>query len=79
MMKYELIEQKYTDKAKGSWSAEQADTITESCLGVFDTLGVAIRFRKFIVEEKKYGDSPTGVSASGAIYIRPKEADDGND
>ena len=75
MMKYELIEQEYTDKAKGSWSAEQADTITESCLGVFDTLGVAIRFRKFIVEEKKYGDSPTGVSASCAIYIRPKEAD----
>ena len=75
MMKYELIEQEYTDKAKGSWSAERADTITESCLGVFDTLGVAIRFRKFIVEEKKYGDSPTGVSASGAIYIRPKEAD----
>lgn len=75
MMKYELIEQEYTDKANGSWSAERADTITESCLGVFDTLGVAIRFRKFIVEEKKYGDTPTGVIASGAIYIRPKEAD----
>ena len=69
-MKYELIEQKYEDKANGSWSAEQADTITESCLGVFDTLGLAIRFRTFLIEEKKYGDTPTGVSASSAIYIR---------
>jgi hypothetical protein len=75
-MKYELIEQKYEDKAKGSWSAERADTITELCLGIFDTLGLAIRFRRFLVEEKKYGgDAPTGVSASSAIYIRPKEAD----
>lgn len=74
-MKYELIEQKYEDKAKGSWSTDNADTITESCLGVFDTLGLAIRFRRFIVEEKKYGDIPTGIIASGAIYIRPKEAD----
>lgn len=73
-MKYELIEQKYEDKKNGSWSAEKADTITESCLGVFDTLGLAVRFRKFLVEEKKYSDTPTGVSASGAIYIRPKEA-----
>lgn len=74
MMKYELIEQEYEDKAKGSWSVERADTITETCLGVFDSLGVAIRFRKFIVEEKKYGDTPTGVIACRAIYIRPKEA-----
>ena len=72
-MKYELIEQVYEDKAKGSWAAERADTITETCLGVFDSLAVAIRFRKFIVEEKKYGDTPTGVIASHAIYIRPKE------
>jgi len=72
-MKYELIEQKYSDKAKGSWSAEQADTIEEVCLGTFDTLGVAIRFRKFIIEEKKYGDTPAGVSPFGAIYIRAKD------
>lgn len=75
-MKYELIEQKYSDKAKGSWAAEQADTIEETCLGTFDTLGVAIRFRKFLVEEKKYsGDTPTGVLASSAIYIRVKAED----
>lgn len=75
MIKYELIEQNYTDKKNGSWAAERADTITETSLGVFDTLGCAIRFRRFLVEEKKYGDTPTGVLASKAIYIRTKEAD----
>ena len=72
-MKYELIEQKYTDETNNSWAVERADTITETCLGVFDSLGLAIRFRKFLIEEKKYGNDPTGVSASSAIYIRPKE------
>lgn len=75
MMKYELIEQNYTDETNGSWAAERADTITETSLGVFDSLGHAIRFRKFLVEEKKYSDIPTGVQASRAIYIRPTEAD----
>lgn len=75
MIKYELIERKYEDKAKRSWSPEQADTIKESCLGVFDTLGLAVRFRRFLVEGKKYSDTPAGVSASSAIYIRSKEAD----
>ncbi len=75
MIKYELIEQKYTDETNGSWSAERADTITETSLGVFDSLDIAIRFRRFLVEEKKYSDIPTGVLASKAIYIRPKEAD----
>ena len=72
-MKYELIEQKYTDETNNSWAVERSDTITETCLGVFDSLGLAIRFRKLLIEEKKYGDTPTGVSASSAIYIRPKE------
>lgn len=75
MIKYELIEQKYTDETNKSWAAERADTITETSLGVFDSLGLAIRFRKFLVEEKKYGDIPTGVLTSRAIYIRQKEAD----
>lgn len=75
MMKYELIEQNYTDETNGSWAAERADTITETSLGVFDSLGLAIRFRRFLVEEKKYGDTPTGVLASKAIYIRPTEVD----
>ena len=75
MIKYELIEQNYTDETNGSWAAERADTITETSLGVFDSLGLAIRFRKFLVEETKYGNIPTGTLSSMAIYIRPKEAD----
>ena len=75
MIKYELIEQNYTDETNGSWSAERADTITETSLGIFDSLGLAIRIRKFLVEEEKYGNAPTGVLASKAIYIRSKEAD----
>lgn len=75
MIKYELIEQNYTDETNGSWAAERADTITETSLGVFDTLGLAIRFRRFLIEEKKYGDTPAGVMASEAIYIRLKEDD----
>ena len=64
MPKFELIKQKYTDQAKKSWSGEHADTIEEFALGSFDTLGVALRFRKFIVDEKKYGDAPAGVLGS---------------
>ena len=75
MIKYELIEQNYTDETNGSWAAERADTITETSLGIFDSLGLAIRIRKVLVEEEKYGNVPTGVLASKAIYIRSKEVD----
>lgn len=75
-MKYELVEQKFTDEKNGSWAADRADTITETILGEYADLGTAIRFRKFLVEEKKYsGDTPTGVLASSAIYIRAKAED----
>ena len=72
MPKYELVRQKFSNKTSGSWSVELADTITEEVLGEYSSVGMAAVFRSFLVNEKKYGDDPAGISPSTAYYIREK-------
>ena len=72
MTKYELVRQKFSSEADGSWCMERADTITEEVLGEYSSVGMAAVFRSFLVNEKKYGNDPAGISVSTAYYIREK-------
>lgn len=75
-MRFELIEQnyEYADEKLFCHDINKADTIHEKVLGEFPTLPLALRMRKFLVEEKRYSsDTPEGVSTFRAFYIRQKE------